>query len=274
MRSTMMLLLGLTALGGCTGAAAESCRFRAERTGAVEIAAPVDRIIVRAGAGRLRVVGAEGAQRVEGHGIACASSQEILDAIRLNVRREGNAVVVETDLPDRSWNGSAYAWLDLDVTLPRSVPVEVEDSSGDAELRDLHTLVLRDSSGDAEVSGVAGLVDVTDSSGELRFERIGALRLEDSSGDVHVRTVAGDVEVRADSSGDLHIEDVGGRVHIRQDSSGSIRVLGVKGDLAIDADGSGSIVARDVGGSFTVGAKGSGDISHENVRGRISLPRR
>lgn len=249
------------------------CDFRTDRTAAVDTAG-VEKIVIRVGAGDLVVKGGAAA-RIEARGEACASTQALLDATNVVVRREGATAYVESVIPvgelERQ-RGDAHASIDLRVAVPSNLPVEAQDSSGDAHLTNIASLVIADSSGDLEISEVKGAVSVQDSSGEIRISNVGSVRLEDSSGDARIERVTGQVEIVADSSGALVIRDVGGRVHVARDSSGDIRVDDVRGSVTVGMHSSGGIYARNVAGDFTVESKGSGEIEHDNVRGRVSLP--
>ena len=90
------------------------------------------------------MVGRANATRIEARGVACAGKQEMLDAAQISVRREGNVVIVETALPQYedgwSWKNNDYAYIDLGVALPSSLPVDAMDSSGDAVFEDLKSL--------------------------------------------------------------------------------------------------------------------------------------
>ncbi len=57
----------------------------------------VEKVVMRTGAGDMKVVGRGNAVRIEARGVACAAKQELLDAAQISVRREGNVVYVETD---------------------------------------------------------------------------------------------------------------------------------------------------------------------------------
>ncbi len=268
--------LTLLALGPATAFAwGDGCRFQADRAGGVD-AKGVEKVIIRAGAGDMKVVGRGNAVRIEARGVACVAKQELLEATQISVRREGNVVYVETDLPQNrtGWifGNNEYAYIDIGIALPSSIPVEAIDSSGDAVFEDLKALNLQDSSGDLEVDRVAGLADISDSSGDIDIEKVGSLRLRDSSGDVEVDGVPGDVEVVVDSSGDMHIAQVDGSVRIRQDSSGNIRVEDVKGSVDVDSDSSGDIYAGRVKGNFTVSEDSSGTIGHESIGGSVTVP--
>jgi DUF4097 and DUF4098 domain-containing protein YvlB len=266
----------LLALGPATALAwGDGCEFKADRAGGVD-ARGIEKVIIRAGAGDMKVVGRSNAVRVEARGTACAAKQELLDATLINVRREGNIVYVETALPqnETSWSfgNNQYAYIDIGIALPSGVPVEAIDSSGDAVFEDLNALQLQDSSGDLEIRRIAGLAEVTDSSGDLTIDSAGTARVRDSSGDIEIDDVRGDVDVVIDSSGDIQVAKVGGSVKIQQDSSGGIRVEDVKGSVTVDSDSSGDIYAVRVGGDFTVSEDSSGSIDHESIGGKVTTP--
>jgi hypothetical protein len=254
----------------------DECKFRAERTGGID-GAGAEKIVIRAGAGDLKVGGRAGSTRVDARGTACATKQPLLDATQISVRREGKVVMIETTLPHNeeegwSWGKNDYAYLDIEISLPAGLPVEAIDSSGDASFSDLKSLDVQDSSGDLEVTRIASGLSVGDSSGDVEIRSAGSVRLRDSSGDVEAEDIRGNVEVLVDSSGDLRIRNVDGNVDIDQDSSGSIRVEDVKGSVIVDSDSSGDIYAGRVAGDFTVGSDSSGSIEHESVRGKVSVP--
>ena len=274
MRSRIWMTL--LAIGPATAFAwGDGCEFRADRAGGVD-AAGIEKVVIRAGAGAMKVVGRSNAVRVEARGTACASSQELVDSTNISVRREGNVVYVETVMPqqDGGWKiGISHsAYIDLGIALPSSVPVEAIDSSGDAVIEDLAALTIQDSSGDLEITRVAGLVDAGDSSGDIAIDHAGSVKLRDSSGDIEVVDTLGDVEVSIDSSGDMRIARAGGNVRIEQDSSGSMRIEDVKGAVKVESDSSGDIYAGRVGGDFTVNSDSSGTIEHEEIGGSVSIP--
>jgi DUF4097 and DUF4098 domain-containing protein YvlB len=272
MRSRWLTLLALVPAAAM--AWGEDCKFSAERSGGIDTTG-ADKVVIRAGAGNLKVVGVNSA-RVDARGKACANKQALLDSIQISVRREGNVVLVETTLPqnddDWSWGRNEYAYLDIDIKLPSSIAVEAIDSSGEASFSDLKSLQVQDSSGELEISRIAGALIVGDSSGDVEIENAGSVRLQDSSGDVQIDEVRGDVEVLVDSSGELRISRVDGSVDVDQDSSGGIRIEDVRGSVIVDSDSSGDIFAGRVGGDFTVGSDSSGSIEHESVRGKIRVP--
>jgi len=266
----LIVLLPATAL-----AWDQECKLRADRAGGTE-AGGVEKVVIRAGAGGLKVVGRSTAVRVEARGVACAAKQSLLDATQIHVRREGNVVYVETTLPQSedgwSWGDDEYAYLDLGVALPNNVPVEAIDSSGDAGFEDLKELTVQDSSGELRVERISGAAIITDSSGDLRVETAGSVRVQDSSGEIRIENVHAGVEVISDSSGGIVISQVDGDVKVLEDSSGDIRIEDVKGSVEVGEDSSGSIFAGRVGGDFTVRGDSSGSIEHEAITGRVTVP--
>jgi DUF4097 and DUF4098 domain-containing protein YvlB len=278
MSRTMQLGLILIVAVITSTAQANECEHSAERKGQLE-AAGAKQIEIKARAGSLRITGEKGGN-VVASGMACASSEQVLQGIQLQTRREGDNLFVEVVMPDREtmegggWFGSSYASLDLTVRLPDNVPIVVTDSSGDAEISQVASAEVTDSSGDLRIRDVPGNLRVRDSSGEINLRNIGGnLELQDSSGDVRVSDVSGSVEVAVDSSGDLDIERVKRDVVIQQDSSGTIMIADVDGSVRIDHDGSGDVDVRRVKGKFTLGSKGSGDVRESEIGGGVDIER-
>jgi DUF4097 and DUF4098 domain-containing protein YvlB len=277
MNKTVTAVAVGSALLACTLAVpahANDCKHSTHRT-ANSAGPDIKRVVLEAGAGDLTVRGGDSSD-VKVDGKACASSDELLADIRLEIRREGDTVYVRTVLPEISgivFGFARYAYMDVSVDVPKTASVELDDSSGDMHVSNVRRASITDSSGDQTLEHVAGDLDVADSSGEIRISDVsGGLRLRDSSGDVDVNGVQGDVVVTVDSSGDLDISHVTGGVHIISDSSGDIEISDVKRDVTIDDDSSGGITVRDVAGNFTVGSDGSGGIHYDRVAGTVRVP--
>jgi hypothetical protein len=231
--------------------------YTAPRNATVD-AAGARLVRIEARAGWLKVTGREGVREARVRGTARSSRESWLDEIQLRAERRGDVVEIVVEISERNYVGvgTFYRALDLDIELPAGIAVEIEDSSGDLEVRGTGGVSIQDSSGDMEIADAGGAVRVRDSSGDVRIERTkGDVRIEDSSGDIEIRNVAGSVEVEEDSSGEIVATDVTGAVLVARDGSGGIRVA-------------------DVGGSFTVRRDGSGGISHRNVRGAVDIPSR
>ncbi len=263
----------LLACSALVPAFAADCSHTAHRT--VNSAGPdIQRVVIEARAGELNVRGGTG-RDVGVEGKACASSAELLDEIKVEIRRDGDTVYVRTVMPELSGGflGNRYAYMDVSVAVPKTATLKIDDSSGAMYVSDVQSADITDSSGAQTLERIAGDLAVVDSSGAIRITGVGgALRLQDSSGDVDVNNVQGDVTVTVDSSGDLNIRRVAGSVHVLNDSSGAIEIGDVKRDVTIDEDSSGGIRVQEVGGNFTVGSDGSGGIHYDRVTGSVRVP--
>jgi DUF4097 and DUF4098 domain-containing protein YvlB len=197
------------------------------------------RIVIVGRAGWLRVDGKSGTTEVVAEGTARAPRKDLLDDITLTGTRDGDVVRIVVEMPDmkhRDWdsNWDSGPALDLTVTVPATIPVEIEDSSGDLRVIGTAALDVDDNSGGVEISDVAGALRVTDGSGELDIQNVrGDVTIEDGSGEIDVRDVTGSVTVR-DGSGSITARGVGGTVHVLRDGSGGIRVVDVGGDLIVE----------------------------------------
>lgn len=255
--------------------AADSCKHAANRTASVD-GPGITKVVLETRAGDLDLRGEAGEQGVRARGEACASSQELLDAVQFEVRRDGDTVYVKTLMPDNFeslFGFNRYAYMDVKISVPKSVAVSLQDSSGDLRLAGVQSARIDDSSGDQSVHDIAGDLEITDSSGEMEIGHVGGtLRIHDSSGDIDVTDVRGDVIVSVDSSGAIEIEKVAGNVHIVSDSSGDIEIADVQRDVTIDEDSSGGISVSRVGGNFTLGSDSSGGVSYNSVLGSVRLP--
>jgi len=232
-------------------AIADDCDHTAPRNEVID-AAGAERVEIDASAGFLKILGSDGADEIRVRGDACASSQSLLEDVRLEVRRSGSRVTIAAEMPDSRW-GRSTAALDMTIELPSSVSVEIDDGSGPIELRNVASAVIDDGSGGIEVFEIAGDLEIDDGSGEIEVTSVtGEVRIDDGSGSIDLRSV-GSVMIDDDGSGEIDIEEV-------------------FGDVMVRSDGSGSISVRDVDGDFTVRQDGSGDIRHDAIAGLVKVP--
>lgn len=197
------------------------------------------RIVIVGRAGWLRVEGKEGMSEVIAEGTARAPRTDLLREIKLTGTREGDVVRIVVDMPNvehRDWdsNWDSGPALDLTVTVPNNIAVEIEDSSGDLRVIGTAALDVDDNSGGVEIRDVGGALRVRDGSGELEIQNVrGDVTIDDGSGEIDVRDVTGSVTLR-DGSGSITARTVGGSVHVERDGSGGIRVVDVGGDLTVE----------------------------------------
>jgi len=254
MRPFVMATLIVT--GTAAPVFAQECRFEATRS-ATQRASADEILDLIAGPGSLTVHGRDGVSEVRVIGHACASSEDLLDQVRLETSSGGSRIHVEMpEIHDGSFRRDSdyYYRMDLEIEVPRGMAAHIRDGSGGILIDGLGRLDLEDGSGDIELRDIAGDLVIDDGSGAMTIDHvIGSIRIDDGSGDVGISGVEGDVEV--------------------DDGSGGISIRNVKGNVDVD-DGSGSIDVRDITGDFVVGSDGSGGIRHSNVAGRVDIPRR
>jgi hypothetical protein len=191
------------------------CKFSADRHGSID-ATGAERVEIVARAGDL-VVRPSAGSTLTAAGRACASSEAFLAQTLLHVRRTGNVVQVQVQVPESMQGiGIFYASLDLKVQVPGGLPVAITDSSGDVTADDVRVVRIHDSSGDIVVHRARSVTIPRDSSGDISIER-----------------VAGNVRIEQDSSGDISVSDVGGNVELLADGSGQVRVSAVKGTVRL-----------------------------------------
>jgi hypothetical protein len=241
----------------CSGLQASDCDFEKEIDQSLDLSGSSD-LLVSAAAGELEIKGVENSSTAVIKGRVCVSKEEWLEGSGVETRGGDSAeinVVLNKDDEGWSFSGHNYAYLDLELEVPRQISLEVKDSSG----------AMR-------ITG-AGNLAVQDSSGEIRIkDNAGSISIEDSSGDIEITHVEGDVTIVSDSSGEIWGEDIEGSVRVERDSSGDIRFRGVSNDFIVERDSSGDITATDVGGDFRVLRDGSGDVSAHNVSGEVDIP--
>ncbi|MCU0275499.1 MAG: DUF4097 domain-containing protein [Acidobacteria bacterium] len=231
------------------------------------------------GAGYLKVQGKEGLQRIEVtamlrvKGIGMGELAEFRkENVILKLEKTGSEAVLLAKIDEKFFLdklfGGREARIDLDVSLPRSMNLSVEDGSGNVTINSLGgSLDLNDGSGDAMLDEIAGPVKIVDGSGDLRLANVkGAVEIEDGSGGLDLSDIAGHVEIE-DGSGDIELKNAGGDVVV-DDGSGEIDLRGVRGSVRID-DGSGNIVIDGVEKDVTIEDAGSGEVDIRNVRGRV-----
>jgi len=244
-----LALLGLLALP--MAAFADDCRYTVRHRATLD-AAGATKVEILARAGSLTVKPESGGALIA-EGKACASSQSLLDEVQLRTRRDGDVLQVVAQLPSETQGfGLFYASLDLVISVPGDLPVDITDTSGDMKVDRVRLERIRDSSGEIVVRNARGDFQVEDSSGDLRVEDAqGNLTISDSSGDIVVHGAAG-VHVIVDSSGDIDVQQISGDVRIDRDSSGDIRIAGVGGNVEVLVDGSGTVRVSDTKGTVRV----------------------
>lgn len=214
---------------------------------------------ITAGAGSLTVSGRDGLASIEVKArivVSGVNEKEMEDWIKthveLELRKAGDAGVLVAEIHSRGLSSlfEGEARIDLTVSVPKSLSLDIDDGSGGMVVEDL-----------------AAALRIEDGSGAIRVVRVaGDVRIEDGSGEVIVERVEGNLEID-DGSGGIEVSDVTGDASI-DDGSGELRVRRVGGTVTVD-DGSGGIDIEDVGRDVRLINTGSGGVDVSEVKGRV-----
>lgn len=160
------------------------------------------------------------------HGEKAAASDDAIDALSLQERRDGDRLVLEASLDDGPWPTGWWRQpiFDLDVAVPAGVDVERAEAD----------------TGDLEIESVAGPITA-----------------RADTGDVYVSDVQGAVDARTDT-GNVIVRDVDAPITVRSDT-GSITIDGVLESVRTDT-GSVETTVRETAGTPSI-VTDTGDVS-------------
>lgn len=181
---------------------------------------------VSAGAGTLNVSSSPSATEISVSAKVCASRKSGLVGMGIARVVKGDTQFLWTKIIEQKGRffSSGYAYIDLEVTVPTGMSVNIKDGSGDLSVSGTGDLSVVDGSGNARLFAIAGNVRVKDGSGELTIEDVqGDVDVDDGSGEIEIVKVAGSVVVR-DGSGDIDVREVQLEVTILEDGSGYVNV--------------------------------------------------
>ena len=200
----------------------------------------IEKLEIDCGAGYLIVNGQEGLKeiRVEAEivldGKSEKSAEEFLEKyLDLSLKKRGSRAVLTSGFESyRSMFSFGNKVINLTVSIPKDMNLDVDDGSGSIRIEDIAGDVkVDDGSGSMEIMNIKGNLDVDDGSGEIEVEGVyGDVSIDDGSGSMIIRNIEGSVTVR-DGSGSITIDGVEKDVYIPSDGSGSVRVNNVKGKV-------------------------------------------
>lgn len=266
--------LGVALLSSiCAAAIADPCAFSSDRS--ANFTGTIKRVVISGEAGNLKVTG-KPSGGINATGRACASSEGALARITLESRREVDIVYLTVTIGGSMsdlFSFNRYATLDLEVTVPNSMQVNITDTSGDIELSDVGPSSVVDQSGALLLKNISGDLEISDEAGDARVLGVaGNVRLKDGSGDIEIEDVRGNVRIAEDTSGDISIANVGGSLEVIEDDAGNIVISKITNNVIVGKDGSGDINVSEIGGDFIVTTDSTGSILHDRVRGSVHIP--
>ena len=193
------------------------------------------------GAGDLTITGKQGQSDIAV--IAKVYGEELNeDDYVISLEKDGDKAVLIAQFNDNTYNNER---IDIEVTMPPSLALLVDDRSGDITIESVSNgLTLNDRSGDIELNNIAGLIRIEDRSGDIEGKNLrGDVLINDRSGEIQLKDVVGNVNID-DSSGDIRAKNISGIVTVA-DSSGDININGA-GDFRLKNDGSGDVNLRNI----------------------------
>ena len=214
----------------------------AGHTEARDLQLPADGITVLeldTGAGSLKITGVADAEDIRVKALIRIDEDDeqkmrkaIESDMNLTLERNSGRAKLTATFDDKFWGGSDEHSIDLEVRMPASMQLKVDDGSGPIDIRE-----------------VSADIRIDDGSGSIFIRDIGNLEIDDGSGSISVHAAAGDVSID-DGSGSITVEQVGGSVII-DDGSGAIDVRNVEHNLIIVDEGSGSLAVSNIRGTVT-----------------------
>lgn len=233
---------------------ADDCSYSKDYDFSVD-AASLESLRLDVGAGKLSIQGNSANNEVRVVATACASSRSRLEDLELTHRTRDDDLLIRTEHYHSgsfsSWFnlGNIYSTIDIEVTMPSDLTVDVDDGSGGVEISNVSSVSLDDGSGSIQIEDISGNVDVDDGSGAITISGVsGIVSVDDGSGPMRIRD-SNEVTLINDGSGEISIENIHSNVDIRNDGSGGIHIRDVAGNVEIGDSGSGSVDVSGVTGT-------------------------
>ena len=156
--------------------------------------------------------------RAEFRGVTSEETKQRAAAYTLLIEESESVVLVrQPDIPNVT--------VDLVITLPNAVGVEVRSASGDISVIDTRGACrISARSANVRLRNLEGAVEVNLMSGDITLEDASSpqVTLENKSGDLTLRRVKGNVSART-TSGDVELQDLEGKTASVETVSGDIR---------------------------------------------------
>ncbi|PCJ48706.1 MAG: hypothetical protein COA74_08345 [Gammaproteobacteria bacterium] len=150
----------------------------------------------------------------------------------LQLTASGNKAKLNVNFKKGSWSlFKVNGRVDLDIQVPSSLYLEVDDGSGLITVTQMKNGVfVDDGSGSIELTDSMGKITIKDGSGALMVKNIqGDIFIDDGSGAIDVSQISGDISID-DGSGSIAITNITGSVKV-DDGSGSVYLSGIDGNV-------------------------------------------
>jgi len=233
-------------------------------------------------ASKLEVVNANGDLIVKGGGDAIsikavkkAPSKEYLEDLKVIVTEKGKKVKIEVDYPsNKSSKGKTYnkgGRVDLDVTIPSNVALDVELANGDVTAENISRVDIGLANGEVNAKGIYKSAEIDLANGTVYINNP-----DKASENIEAGVANGDIEATfmlPNSGGDFDFNAVNGKITINLrgdndnfDFDASTVTGSVKADFPLKSD------KGWVGGDYSAKVgDGTNDISAEVVTGTVEI---
>jgi len=245
-----LALATMSMLSGCIVVASPSSANFHQQKELTLSASSLKKLDIETGAGSLTVKGSEHANEISVTADIYTHSSSS-ENYEFELSDSGStAFLIAKNNKSSSWGGKSPR-IDLVVTIPTRMMLEINDGSGSIDVSDIIGSVdIDDGSGEIKLNDIIGNVSIKDGSGKITLTEIdGNLSIDDGSGSIYARGISGDANI--------------------EDGSGDLTVRNVKGTIIID-DGSGDINVEDAGGLKIIDS-GSGGLKVNNVKGGFEI---
>ncbi len=200
----------------------------------------ISKFEINCGSGSLEIRGDKRAEKIEVSATIKVrnaprnrAEELIKEDLELTLEKKGKRAVLISKFHRSSFfRRNTQISVDLVVTIPKELDLDIDDGSGSIEIRDIDgDIYIDDGSGGLKIRNIRGNVEINDGSGGLDIYNIeGDVEVDDNSGSIDIRDIDGSVIV-SDGSGSINISGVGKNVTIRDDGSGGVRIRNVRGDI-------------------------------------------
>jgi len=247
---------------------------RVEKTSSLTLdATSLNHFEVEATSGFLKILGSADAKSIDVKAeidIKGIKEDELDSVLELKLEQIENRgkLTVKLDYENKFWKQNREGKVDLTVTIPSSLKLEISDGSGDIYITNISGKIdINDGSGDITIKEIKDHVTISDGSGNIDAILIaGNMNINDGSGEIVLEKIS-DAVIINDGSGDIKLVAIGGNVSV-SDGSGEINISEIEGNVTI-SDGSGGIQADNVTGNLIINGSGSGGTQFTNIGGNI-----
>ncbi len=193
-------------------------------------------------------------------------SRNLAEEIRMVTSHKDDLITIEVIYPKDKEKTANIIASKLEVSLPRSNPVEIENSFGPVSISDLQNrLTIKSNFASIDVQRIDGDVTIGNSTGPIYMEEVsGALQVSNSFAPIEAADIDGEMKL-ANSYAPITVKKSSGSLQIS--NSGVVMIHRHKGDAEIHSS-NGEIEIYDIDGELNL-TNSFGQVRIENVTGDV-----